>query len=484
MTVKEEKKMVELRQLVAALQEKVKQAKQQARKQTQKLKKKTEQVEKLKLEKRAVEGELKKKSKVYGILSQTSIERHKYTDLIVSLCVELYTKCHVSFQGLSNMLQLLNTSLKWEMESIPCPNSIENWVKKSGYKVYHSPMEKEAEHGYAAIVDESIMLGSEKMLLTLGIDAEKEKAGALQKKDVSVLNISVASSWSSAEVKAALDKVEKKVGQPPVYVVSDNDSKLSKAMREKGYVHLRDVGHTVALLVEKVYGKSKKLTAYMKALGAVKAKEAMRPASYLLPPTPRSIARFMNLSLFVRWGRKILHIFPRLAQEEKQAFSFLESSRALLNELSSVFKPLNSILKILKTKGLSEKTVATCTAILHTEMATGSKRVKQVRDSVASYLEEERLKLKDDKSCWHASSDIIESMFGYYKFRRSKNRLNGITSYVLLLPLLTRMGEVRKRSKINFKEALESVFMKDLKAWNDDNLTENLAVKRKKKLAA
>jgi hypothetical protein len=46
------------------------------------------------------------------------------------------------------------------------------------------------------------------------------------------------------------------------------------------------------------------------------------------------------------------------------------------------------------------------------------------------------------------------------------------------------MGELKERSEINFKEMLESVFMKDLKTWNDDNLTENLAIKRKKKLAA
>jgi CRISPR/Cas system CSM-associated protein Csm2 small subunit len=117
-------------------------------------------------------------------------------------------------------------------------------------------------------------------------------------------------------------------------------------------------------------------------------------------------------------------------------------------------------------------------------MNTGSKIVNRVKESIESYLEEEGLKLKKDKNCRNVSSDIIESIFGYYKFRRSKNRLNGITSCVLLLPLFTRMGELKERSEINFKEKLESVFMKDLKTWSDDNLTENLAIKRKKKLAA
>jgi hypothetical protein len=48
---------------------------------------------------------------------------------------------------------------------------------------------------------------------------------------------------------------------------------------------------------------------------------------------------------------------------------------------------------------------------------------------------------------------------------------------------MTRIGDLKERSNIDFKDALESVFMKDLKSWTDNNLTENLATKRKIKLA-
>jgi hypothetical protein len=229
MTTKEVKKRVtenrELTRQVEELQERVKKAKQQAVEQTRKLKHKIGQLEKLKQEKRAVEEELKKKSKVYGILSQTSIERHKYTDLIVALCVELYSKCHVSFRTVSAILHILNSIFKWGLEDIPCPNSIENWVKKSGYLIYQHPWERETDKDYAEIIDESMMLGSEKMLLTLGVEAEKKDIKALQKKDVSVLNISVASSWNSAGIKKELEKTEEKVGRAPLYVISDNDVK-------------------------------------------------------------------------------------------------------------------------------------------------------------------------------------------------------------------------------------------------------------------
>jgi hypothetical protein len=49
---------------------------------------------------------------------------------------------------------------------------------------------------------------------------------------------------------------------------------------------------------------------------------------------------------------------------------------------------------------------------------------------------------------------------------------------------LTKIEEGSSPSKIDFKASLESVFMKDLDTWKKNNLTENLAVKRRNKLVA
>jgi hypothetical protein len=75
-------------------------------------------------------------------------------------------------------------------------------------------------------------------------------------------------------------------------------------------------------------------------------------------------------------------------------------------------------------------------------------------------------------------------MFGIYKKRKSPNPLNGVTKYVLILPLLMAIDVESGTSNINFKKNLESVFLKDLKRWDEDNLTENLAIKRQKILRA
>jgi hypothetical protein len=250
-----------------------------------------------------------------------------------------------------------------------------------------------------------------------------------------------------------------------------------------GYTHIRDAGHTVAMLIERVYGKSKIFKSFLKSVSLVKVRDVMRPTSYLLPPVQRTISRFMNLSGVIKWGKQVLKIFPTLNERERQTFDFVNKYRKLISELSTVFDCCNEILKILKNKGLSHKNIDLCLSKLQTNMKSKSKTVKQVRELISGYSEEEKKKLPEKTSHRNVSSDILESMFGTFKFRRSKNRLNGITAYVLMLPLLTEIKKSDNQSDINFKEALECVYMKDLKDWTRDNLTENLAVKRKNKLA-
>jgi hypothetical protein len=431
-------------------------------------------------------GKELKKTKLIGISSQQSIDRHKYTDFVVLLCVEIYMRCGCGFRKSSDLFGYLNELMGWGFKDIPCANSIENWVKKSGFNIYHSPEKPETSKtkAYAEIIDESMMLGSEKMLLTLGIDAEKETEGALSRRDISVLNISVASGWNSASIKEEMEETEKKMGQAPLYVVSDNDSKLNKAIKEKSYIHIRDIGHTMALLIERVYKEAKDFKEYTSCLSAVKVREVMRATSYLLPPCQRTIARFMNLSGIIKWSQRIRKVYSSLTKQEQETFAFTRTYSMLVDELDCIFGFVNESLKLIKTEGLSIKNINLCLENMNKQLQNKGARIDQVCQSIKCYLLEEQSKLTDEKTVWHASSDIIESVFGFYKFRKSKNQLNGITPYVLVLPLLTKIGEGRKPSSIDFKSCLENVFMKNIVTWKTNNLTENLAVKRKLKLVS
>lgn len=158
---------------------------------------------------------LKKTEGFNRTIAQEPIKRHQYSVGIVSLSMELYVRAWCSFRGVVDILSSINESFGWKLEKIPGRNSIENWVKKSGYSIYKEPGYANSEEEYAQIIDESMMLGSEKMPVSLGENAEKKSDIPLKTSDVKVLNISVAPSWNSARIKAVLAATEKKKGSLP-----------------------------------------------------------------------------------------------------------------------------------------------------------------------------------------------------------------------------------------------------------------------------
>jgi tRNA nucleotidyltransferase/poly(A) polymerase len=118
---------------------------------------------------------------------------------------------------------------------------------------------------------------------------------------------------------------------------------------------LRDIGHSLAMFLERQYKDAPDFLSLMKSLAKVKNREIMRPIAYLLPPKQRILARFMNLTPCLQWAKKMLFHFDKLSKEERRIFKFLKKYRKQINELNEIIGAFNQIAKILKANGLSEK---------------------------------------------------------------------------------------------------------------------------------
>lgn len=382
------------------------------------------------------------------------------------------------------MFGFLNETLGWGIEEVPCFNSVENWIKKSGYSIYGNPELKISKADYGSIIDESIMLGNERMILNLGVKADKDTLKPLDYSNVEVLGIHVDSNWNASKIARALQADEKKMRKKPAYVISDNDKKLRKAIADYGCTHIRDIGHTLAMFLQRVYEKETVFKRFFKEIGRVKIKEVMNDCSYLLPPRQRTIARFMNLSATISWAGKIIGSYPGFTEKEKEVYNFVVQNKRLISELQAVFGCTDQMSSDIKAAGLSYDSIGAAMGLINKKLKNKNKRVTKFAALVTEYLREEAVKLRSSDTVYNASSDMIESVFGCYKFRKSKNALHGVTAYVLILPLITKMKESGKGLDTNFKANLESVYMRDLHQWARKHLTENQAVKRKHKLSA
>jgi hypothetical protein len=394
----------------------------------------------------------------------------------------MYVNVRLGLRTTSALIGYLSKVLNWDMPSIPSPVSIKNWVEKSGYKIYMEP--KKFPESHAVIMDECMMIGSQKLLLTLGVDAQKEDNKALCFEDVNILNMSVRPSWNAATVGEAIKNISSGDVSGIKYLISDNASTLVKATRDLSLEHISDVGHTIALFVERVYKKNSEFKSFWDEITAVKFKEIMRSTAYLLPPKQRSIARFMNLSATVQWAHQMQKNIHRLTETEQQVFGFISKYANIINELHVLFDQIDEILITLKNDGLSYKSADQLLEQLNVLQSSSKQRSAAVFASCSEYLKCLRAKLPDEKSVWHVSSDIIESFFGYFKFRKSPNPLYGVTTHIFMLPVLTRSNSKTGESSIDFKRSLEDVFLRDLNDWRNTNLPENLVVKRTELLKA
>lgn len=413
-----------------------------------------------------------------GIVVGEKISRHKYHLLIVSICVHLYMVGGCSFRGVVEVIKYLNEVLGWGLKEFPSKSSVENWIKKLGY--YSIPEEgfQEYEKGYGLIIDECMVVGKERMLAVLGFDSSKSTDNALSFSDVNVLHIESRLSWKKKDISAVIDSISVKMGSRPKYVISDSCNNLCSGIKLASLDRIEDIGHKLALFAEQCYKKHEPFQALNTDMNQARLKYIMKPCAYLLPPKQRFKARFLNLSPVVNWANKTLNIIDTLKGEEYDSLCFIKKHSAMVLELSQLIKFTNLILERFKNQGLSVGNINWALEKCETYSQEALGKMTLFLNKVRSYLLAEKAKMPDEETVWNCSSDIIESIFGYYKYRKASNILHGVTSFALLIALITKKVAHSNILEINIKTAMEAVFLSDIQQWNDDNLVDNQVIKR------
>ena len=96
---------------------------------------------------------------------------------------------------------------------------------------------------------------------------------------------------------------------------------------------------------------------------------------------------------------------------------------------------------MIKEYGISAQTLSRNMQAIKRPMR-GTHRMKRPAEEIVNYIGTESEKA--GSKCWNASSDVIESLFGIYKAKKSPNPLHGVTPFVLLLPLHVRIHSSEK----------------------------------------
>ena len=395
---------------------------------------------------------------------------------MVALSVAFYARLSVGSRQIVEIFNILNEFMGNVFGKVPAYTTIGYWTQELGLSVYKESCSLFREKRYALIVDESMMIGSEKLLLTLAMPAANA-GSAITEKDVTIVDISIAKSWNGTSIKNVLEKVADKIGHKPEYVISDNGSTVCKAVRDAGYAHHLDISHTLGMFLERVYKKEADFQELSNNVQLARFKYNMQDVAYVQPPSQRSIARFMNMSKWIDWISRMQYLYHTLQNDIKSIYAFIPQNASLVDELAETMDCITKIEKDVKNNGWSHDTINRCKQLVTTSLMSGNERQCKVGSFILEYVERELAFVNEGES-HNASSDPVESIFGVVKDRMSDDKLAGVTPIILMMPLRLNLADKGRRVKFNFKQRLEEERHRHIKEWTNENLSPNLVVKR------
>lgn len=375
-----------------------------------------------------------------------------------------------SFRSIGKIIVSINLCFNLKLR-VPTHAIVLVWMKKQGVvnmklKSFYS------SEKWVLIIDESVQFGNKKLLVALAVSESKIKLRrALSYDDLIPLTIKANDSWKAEEIER---EIRSRIDLAQVsYVVSDCGNNLRSSYNLMGLTHVEDVGHKFSWFIKEVFEKQEKFEGYTKQLSGLRGKLSLTKFAHIIPPNQRIISRFMNLTPLFKWGIKVLKLLNRnkLNEEEIGKVKFVLEYKEFILDMFKLLNIMNKVQKILKTKQMSIITEKKCTAIFKKVTdSDGLRVIKMIKDYLKSTIE----KFPKEKSIL-CSSDIIESCFGKYKEVVKANKSVGITDLCLCISCLTT-----KDSFEQTKNMLETVKVKQIIDWKNENIGESLLSKRNK----
>ncbi len=297
----------------------------------------------------------------------------------------------------------------------------------------------------------------------------------MRMEDVVVFGLRVGESFKREDVKDALEAADKKAGEKAKYAISDGAHNLGGGIKDYGVQHYLDISHTLGNCMKHVYEKDEDFKKLTTKLGKIRLQYHLTDKAWLLPPNMRTIARFMNLSDWVKWADSLLGCIDSLEKKYQDAYSFIKDYRPLVEELLVDIEAIRHVEEICKNQGYNKRTSALCKSyIIRNVIGNANNRRARLGLELYDYFKKLDEVETNAVGTANISSDIIESIFGMYKSKQSPNKLYGITPpMVLLLPLYPKIAVYSADKKQDFKVRLAKVKLKDIDIWAKANLSRN-----------
>ncbi len=384
------------------------------------------------------------------------------------MLVQIKLKTSTSFRASALVFVLIKEHLKFDSKT-PTHTTVLKWVHKIGF--YELTKKKEKAKDWVIIIDESIQLGRDKLLVVFGIREKNiDFSRPLRFQDLTILKLIAKPNWNGDLIAIELEALKKEIGTIK-YAVADRGSDIRKGLRESKIPHIHDITHRIANILKKLYKDDIIFLDLKHKLAKTKRKYSLTDSAFMVPPHQKKKARYQNISTISNWCMKIINILKK-NEIEKELYEKLEwvlEYEDFINDLFQLNKIICNIESIFKKKGFSKSTYKDSLVILKELKSTPGMIFKEAFEE---YLQEISDLFPSTKQLL-ITSDIIESAFGKYKNYVNLNPMAGITNLALCIAAFTSSLEDHDIIK-----SLETTTINDIKNWTKEFIGKTLFQRR------
>jgi hypothetical protein len=412
---------------------------------------------------------------------------YHYPLLTIHKSILLVTSALNSLRGAVGSLSIFSDVYS---TALPAHTTIQNWIVQYGIFELLRPLPRRDDWVY--ILDHTIEFSTQKCLLILGITLEQFRKNncIIRHEDVRVLHISLSKQPDGEEIFKKLTLVVQATGIPR-QIISDAGSDIKKGIEMlcehyTGIIYTYDITHKCAVLLKHALEHDIRWNQFVRECQMTKRNTLHTDLAFLTPPKPREKSRWMNLDLFVTWAENIntyrdtIHAKVRLSAKDKKVFidkfnhnfSWIKTYESRLQEWRQILNVLTLAKHEVKHKGLHKKTENEFKRHI-TPLHLSYPRIELLVAELTRFFRLQTSFIPEGE-CMIGSSDIIESIFGKYKNFSARTAMQGIGKIILTIPVFTSKITLEK-----IKKALETVSIKSMHQWIDQNIGQSLFAKRK-----
>ncbi len=431
-------KVCELSQRLAELESQLDQQQQQLQQKQQKIEA---------LQQRAVEAERQcdRARQSVNLPEDPPLGTHGYGARMISLAVNLARS--VGFRGAVRTLQVFFQWLGID-RAIPGRTSIRSWLQRLGIDEMKQPLD--SSESLVIMVDHSNQIGTEKVMLALGVDAAAmpEPGKALTHEHVRVLEVKPGDSWKAADMQREYEALADRHGTPRAVLIDGavelrEGAQCLKNRREDTLV-LRDFKHYAANVVKSLIGNDERFQEVGGKIGSTRSAIQQTELAHLTPPSPKQKARFMNLSRTLAWLTMILWVLRNPDAKARQGIREERMQEKLgwvaeYAEEIAVWQECQDVVSAAVTfineQGLFRGASRELRAVIGDELQHGTS--KELSGRLIAFVAESEQPLREGERL-PMSTEILESCFGLYKQLEGQHSKSGFTSLLASLPALLK----------------------------------------------